>query len=175
MDDQNVTRCVEAWRRGDPEALDPVIRWMTPRIYRFLAARCDSPATAEELTQDAAERIVTGLDGFQTGTRFQAWALTVAANLLRDHWRRQKREERPSVGDGRWPDDPNESLERADGSRDLWRAVTDLGDKERTVVTLRHVGGLSFREIATALDLPLGTVLSLQHRALAKLARTVKR
>lgn len=175
MDDQKVTACIEAWRRGDPEALDPLVRWVTPRIYRFLAARCDCPSTAEELTQDAAERIVTGLDGFTTGTRFHAWALTVAANLLRDHWRRKKRDERPSLDEGRCPNDPNQDLERADGDRDLWRAVTDLGDKERTVVTLRHVGGLSFREIAAALDLPLGTVLSLQHRALAKLARTVKR
>ena len=173
MEEETIAQHIEAWKQGDREALLPVIDWITPQLHRFLTAKTGSPGIAEDLTQDTMERMVTNLSRFQSGTNFRAWIFTIGLNVFRDHWRRNTRETSlpclPSSAT-----DAFDSVESTHNHRQLWQQVSRLSENERTIILLRHTGELSFRDIASMLGLPLGTVLSTQHRALIKLSRNVR-
>ena len=95
-------------------------------------------------------------------------------NRLRDEMRRRGRQAVPVedrvlshlAGVGPSEDVPSD---RSDHAKALRMALDGLSDADREVIHLRHVGGLSFKEIAEALETPVGTLLARHHRALLKL------
>lgn len=173
MEEPQLDALVERCRRGEPGAWDALLGWLLPRTVRLLRGLCRDEALAEDLAQDTAEQVLRKLDRYEAGTRFRAWAATVAVNRYRD-WLRKSRldgaPEAPPVGG-----DPAAASEETERHGELWRQVLALREEERTVLCMKHLGGLTFQEIARALGRPLGTVLSLQHRALARLGKTLGR
>lgn len=146
--------------------------------YRLLAHRAD----AEEAAQDAFVRAYRALVGYEP-ERIRAlvlrpWLATIAINACRNR-RRRTVDRRPAVSlaplieAGYDPRDPGPSVEML-GERqsevELWaRRLAALPRAQRTAIVLRHVDGLSYPEIATALDLPEGTVKAQVHRGLRRL------
>ena len=133
---------------------------------------------AEDLVQAAYLRALKSFDGFH-GANSRAWLLTIVRNACYT-WLQQKRARGPAVafdegihGAGSDAADPEKSLLSEDQRRSVQRAVEALPLDLREVVVLRELEGLSYKEIATIAEIPLGTVMSRLSRARERLRRSL--
>ncbi len=173
---------LERAQRLDPDALRSLIEAYSPRVYGLVYRLTGCRDAAEDLLQATFLRVVRMLPAYRHSDRFDAWLFRIAANLVRDRARSNERRRRafgtPAPGSpddrARWVPDPRddgpaEHLERREGSARLAKSLEKLPEIDRQIVILRHYAELPFREIASVLDIPLGTALSRAHRALARL------
>jgi RNA polymerase sigma-70 factor (ECF subfamily) len=102
--------------------------------------------------------------------------LTIARNLCRDRFRRQRPQmslsEQWATHAGEYAH-PEEVVVRDEQKRALQKAVAELPESQREIVILRLSSGLKFEEIAQLLQIPLGTALSRMHAALERLRKTM--
>lgn len=193
----NLQQTLEQATAGDGHAWRRLVEAYSPRVFGLLARQCGDRDLAEELTQAAFVQVVAHLGRYSEKGSFEPWLFRIAMNLLRDEMRRRKRQARPidmtdGPGQGQesseWaavqdravqvgataPANPFEQVSRAEQIDRLRRAVDRLPDADRQIVHLRHTAGLTFKQIAEALDQPLGTVLARGHRALAKIKKAME-
>ena len=177
MNETKVNELVSQCKAGSAEALEKLLRWVVSLVHKTLFGMARNHDLAEELTQEVAEVVVTRLASYKSGTRFRQWVLTIAANRFKDHLRRKKLLREPCEKLDHIAaknESPSLATERMARQQELWQAISQLKTEERTIFCLRHVGELSFKEIAKTLGKPLGTVLSTQHRAMTQLAKKLK-
>jgi RNA polymerase sigma-70 factor (ECF subfamily) len=110
-----------------------------------------------------------------------AWAWRVAKNLIIDSYRRARREREaawldPEIID-HLPasDDPHEETERRQRLRLIATSLRQISEELASLVLMRDFAGMSYKEMAEATELPLGTVKSRLNRARLELATTVRR
>ncbi len=168
-------------QRGDERARrDLVVRYQRPvfaLLSRMLYARGQQHAL-EDLAQDTFLRVFKALPGFDRGgpARLSTWILTIATNLAIDHLRR-RRVPTDALGDTREPP----ANETSDGEAErqrladvLRRAIDDLSPEHRAAFLLREYHEFEYTEIASALQVDLGTVKSRLSRARAALRRSLE-
>jgi len=129
-----------------------------------------NPHQAEDLAQEAWIKILRGLPKFRHESKFSTWLYRVTMNTFLNANRAVKREQEVV---GEIPADhdrvgKDEGI-RLETSLDVQDAVRALPIEFRSVVLLRYVADLSYKEVASVLELPLGTVQSRLKRALDKL------
>ena len=183
MDDNDrLDAIVARAKQRDPAALDALVDRYSDRVFGLLYRMTRSRHEAEDLLQEVFLRLVRTLDRYQHQGRFEAWLMRIAVNLGRDHIRRNRRQGKVLASTGQdsdatdpldaqpgntpAPDAPAALAEQVD---QLSAALTQLSDGEREVIMLRHYSDMSFKEIAEAMGIPLGTALARGHRGLAKL------
>ena len=150
-------------------------------VYGIALRMTKRPADAEDLAQDTFIRAYRALSGYDavriTGLRPRGWLAAIVSNLGRNRVRRK----RPPTTDleiavevARDDDPgPDRLAERREAAQ-AWRDRLDrLPHRYRRAVELRHVSGLSYPELAEALDRPLGTVKSDVHRGVKLLRDAV--
>lgn len=130
------------------------------------------PADAEDLAQDAFVRAYRALAGYEPARiralRLRGWLAAITTNLARNRARRAAPATAPiddvveAHADGAL--DPQATAERRETARQWRRRLDALPVRYRRAVELRHVSGLSYPELAEALERPLGTVKSDVHR-----------
>ncbi len=179
MDDLEAT--VEKCRTGDQAAWTALVGATIKPLYRLCASFAPTAAEAEELTQDVYLKLWENLDHYKENSSFMAWAWRVAKNLLIDAHRRSRREREaawldPEVLD-RIPseDDPAKRTQRRQRLQLIARGLSQLDPDLAQLVRLRDFAGMSYQDIASALELPLGTVKSRLNRARLELATAVRR
>lgn len=157
--------------RGDRDAFDDLIRRHQVSIVSLARALTGGSADAEDIAQEVFLRAWRSLGGFRGESTFRTWLHRVAVNVIHSHHGRvsrwQRLVHRPASSATEPADDP---IERAADSIDVEadvvlrdavdKALATLPDELRTAVTLRDVQGLDYREIASVLDVPIGTVES---------------
>jgi RNA polymerase sigma-70 factor (ECF subfamily) len=164
---------------GDAEAWRQLVSAYTPRLYGLLVKQCGDRELAEEITQATFVRIVSKLEGYEEQGRFEPWLFRIAMNRLRDEMRRRKRQAKPMSGlagpDGA-AEDPMATMaaDGEDAPLDRMQRDEQIVQLRRAIAQLRHVGGLSFAQIAETLEQPLGTVLARGHRAIGKLRKLME-
>lgn len=148
---------------------------LLPRLRRFATSLTGNLNDADDLVQDTVERALKNLHRWQEGTRLDSWMYRIAQNLWIDKVR--SRRLRPTV-----EVDSSEAALALDGVRvmeakltfaDTCRAMAALPEEQRVVVALVLIEGLSYREAADVLGLPMGTVTSRLARAREALSRSV--
>jgi RNA polymerase sigma-70 factor (ECF subfamily) len=126
------------------------------------------PADAEDLVQDTYVKAFRFADSFEPGTNLKAWLFTILHNTFRNMRRHAARDpidvdsdivERAVESRDRTPT-PEDLLQRASLDADLKAALEELPPMFREAVWLRDVEELTYQEIATALEIPMGTVMS---------------
>jgi RNA polymerase sigma-70 factor (ECF subfamily) len=151
-------------------------------IYSGVRRLVPTPADAEDVTQEVflrAYRALTGYDQQRIATlRLRAWLWTIAVNLCRNAARTRSRRvvavPIDAAPDPAAADDPaGDALERI-ADADWRRRLEPLPTPMRTAVVLRHVVGLPYGEIATALDRPVGTVKADVHRGVQRLRTMIE-
>ncbi len=145
---------------------------MLPRLRRMACALCRNPDDADELVQDVCERALKGRAGYTPGTRFDSWLYRIMQNQWIDRCRR-RRGENGNVGLDRAAE-----LTGMDGRRQtedhltlaaVRRAIHDLPEDQRLALVMVAIEGLSYREAAERMAVPLGTLMSRLGRARRKL------
>jgi RNA polymerase sigma factor (sigma-70 family) len=166
-------QCGERENGGVSRSFAQAFRDEYPPLHRYLRRRVGG-ALADDLAAETFATAYANWERFDKSRALRPWLYGIAANLLRHHWRKERRQLQAYARTGIDPavEDLNDSLDRAaaDASkRELADALADLGQGERDILLLHAWAGLTDSEIAEALSLPLGTVKSRLHRARTKL------
>lgn len=187
MDGEALSAAILGAQRGDSACLDRLVEHFAGRIFGFLYRMTGSRPDAEDLMQEVFVRLVRMIGVYQHDGRFEAWLFRIAANLARDRVRKARRsprlvaiiesdsEDRRRSGMATMEDvaSAEESIDAGlvhDETMDeLHKALAVLPAAEREVIMLRHFSQMTFKEIAEATNVPLGTALARGHRGLARL------
>jgi len=135
-------------------------------VYNLALRMLRNSEDAKDATQEAFFKAFRSLRTFKTGAKFSTWILAIAYNASCDrlakrrHFSNAELPERADPGPG-----PAEEAEREDEAACLRRAIDQLPDKYRAVITLYHLQGKQYDEIATILGVPMGTVKTHLFRA----------
>ena len=145
---------------------------LLPRLRRFARALARNDDEADDLVQSACERALRSQDSFVPGTRLDSWMCRIMQNLWIDRCRAAaKRAETVEIDDAHdvvGSDGRAVTLSRLTLA-EVRRRVRDLPEEQRLVLALVTLEGLSYREAAERLAVPLGTVMSRLSRARRRL------
>jgi RNA polymerase sigma-70 factor, ECF subfamily len=138
-----------------------------PRLRRFAAGLTRSATEADDLVQAACERALAREHQFQEGTRFDSWMFRIVQTIWIDQLRaRDIRREDGDVAEERLgSDEPVRRVEARLALAEVRRAVSQLPPDQRSVLMLVTVEGLSYKQAADVLGVPIGTVMSRLARA----------
>jgi RNA polymerase sigma-70 factor, ECF subfamily len=157
---------------GEADAIAFFVDQCWPRMHRIAVLVTAGAPDAEDIAQDATLRALGGLSSLDLDRPIEPWLDRVAGNAARD-WLRKRASRREVLVD-ETPEPAQEigwpsalAVEHLSGF--VVEALARLNDVERTVIVLRHLLDLRATEIAELLDIPTGTVRSLDYRALKKL------
>jgi RNA polymerase sigma-70 factor (ECF subfamily) len=183
-------------RAGDPAAFRGIVEKWSPSMLQVARGFVRTQATAEEVVQETWLAVIRGLDGFEGRSSLRTWTFHILINLARRRgvqdsrqvpWSRQDDEIGPTVDPARFrgPEDQWAGGFRADCAPQAWgpesqllsgeirqllrAALEQLPARQRAVVALRDVDGLSADEVCEALNLSPANQRVLLHRARAKL------
>lgn len=155
---------VRAARRGDREAAASLFRRYWRSAWRAAYAITGRRALADDVAADAFERAFAALDRFDERRPFGPWLYRIVANRALDLLRAERR-----LADGEPREPSGSAVEESGGDRSLLAAVAGLSLERRVVVILRFGVGMTPKQIAAALGLPVGTVNSRLARSLEQL------
>jgi len=150
---------------------------MLPRLRRMARALCRREEEVDDLVQGTCERALRGRSGFLAGTRFDSWLFRIMQNLWLDRVARERRcGERLALEEAR-------EVMGADGARAVEahltlaavrRLVRALPPEQRLALVLVALEGLSYREAAERMGVPLGTLMSRLGRARRRLVELLE-
>src|SRR5215471_8165324 len=150
---------------------------MLPRLRRFAYGLTGSVDSGDDLVQSACERALARLHQWEPGTRLDSWMFRIMKNLWLDDtragWRREVVTSSEVLEAVRGGDSEVESTARLELGAVLDH-INRLPDAQRTVLLLVSVEGLSYKEAAAILDVPIGTVMSRLARARLTLGRAIE-
>jgi len=150
---------------------------MLPRLRRFAYGLTGSADSGDDLVQSACERALTRLHQWQPGTRLDSWMFRIMKNLWLDDtragWRREVVTSSEVLEAVRGGDAEAESAVRLELGAVLDH-ISRLPDAQRTVLLLVSVEGLSYKEAAAILEVPIGTVMSRLARARLTLGQALE-
>lgn len=175
---------VEAFQSGDISAFDQLVSRWDRKIQGVVYRLIGNHEEARDLSQEAFLKAYRALGRFKKEARFSSWLYQIAVNATRDRLRRRRRqadlslddiEERPEAALRDAGPTAFDLIESSDLSRAVAAAVAALPDEQREVVILKEYEGLTFPEIAEALDVPLSTVKTRLYRGLVQLRIRLQR
>jgi RNA polymerase sigma-70 factor, ECF subfamily len=174
-DDQLVARAA----RGDGPALEVLFHRYRDPAYRVAYRLLGNTEDALDAVQNGFIKALTHIRGFEQRSSFKTWLLRVVSNAALDLGRQRRRRdelsatvtERVALDGGMTPDhlDPMREAEEADLRRVLAEALLQLPESQRRTFVLHVDGGLSYREVADAMGISIGTVMSRLFYARQKL------
>ena len=184
MDSRQLQVTVAAAKAGSFGAYEALLGEYGPRLYGYFLKAVGNHHSAEDLLGEIVLKLVRELKTYDDRGRFDHWLFRIAANLVRDCFRRIKT--RPHIVSLSGQDDQERSLAdqiaqkrpavdsrlaAEEISARLNEAMSQLDPTTRQMILLRHFADMSFKEIAEVFDCPLGTALSRVHRGLKALRR----
>ena len=168
---------IQRAKHGDHDAFGQLVLTHQNKVYTLCVHMVTNREEAEDLAQEAFLKAWRNLDSFQEESSFATWMHRLTTNVCLDHLRKQARRQNISTAvslddeESGWTEpadhtqDPQRRLEESERKRALERSLRELPDHYRQVLVMREVSGLSYQEIAQALELDLGTVKSRIARA----------
>lgn len=184
----NVTdqQLVERVQRGDKKAFDLLVLKYQQRIVNLVSRFVRNPADALDVTQDAFIKAYRALPNFRGESAFYTWMYRIAVNTAKNHLAVQARrpqdadqdiEEIEQIGGENALKEyatPEHLLLRDEIQETVINAIEELPEDLRIAITLREVEGLSYEDIAIAMDCPIGTVRSRIFRAREAIDKELK-
>ena len=162
---------------------DSVVAGHRAQIFRFLLASTRDVDLAETLTQDCFLKAHRNWSSFRGESSVLTWLMRIAINLQKDHWRNRRlqfwRQTRTNAVDldeaSEWLPSGERNAEQRMLAKEqvanVWRAVENLSERQRSVFLLRYVEDLELKEIAVATGMGEGTVKAHLSRALARVRK----
>jgi RNA polymerase sigma-70 factor, ECF subfamily len=175
--EESDAQLVERVQRGDKRAFDLLVVKYQHKVLKLIGRLISNPAEAEDVSQDAFIKAYRALKSFRGDSAFYTWlyriAINTAKNALVSKGRRpndyaldlqdpEQYEMQARLQEG---DTPEGLLLTEEIRSTVQHAMRDLPEDLRTAITLRELEGLSYEEIAEAMECPVGTVRSRIFRA----------
>lgn len=170
---------------GDRELYAQLVYRYERELFSYLRRYLGNAEMAEDVFQTAFLQVHLKSEQFDANRQFRPWLYTIATNAAIDARRRNKRHTAVSLDSPREQDDehvgclvnllesgdlgPSESVVRKEANRLVRRTLDQLPESMYAVIHLVYYQGLKYREAADVLDVPVGTVKSRLHSAIAKL------
>jgi len=178
--DTDEAALIERCRAGDLGAFEPLVEKYRQRAYRLAYNVLRDPEEAWDVAQDAFIRAFQALPSFRGDSAFYTWLFRIVVNVARDRARQhaargrafgtervdEKDWDRILVDQGVAPDANATQVEERER---IVRALATLSEPHRAIIMLSDLEGLSYREIAEVLNIPMGTVMSRLHNARRRL------
>lgn len=193
------TNLVERLLDGDERAFETLIDHHYSAMLRLAKTFVADESTAEEVVQETWTAVIDGLDRFEGRSSLKTWIFSILTNLARKRSRRDSREtvwssisEEPLDGEasemterfdsgGRWnlppknwKSDPEQELMRSRMLDEVQKALDDLPARQRAVVMLRDVEGLTPEEACDVLEITRGNQRVLLHRGRTKIREALE-
>lgn len=179
----------ERYRGGDTGALRTLVERYHGELIRFLYRLVGDQAGAEDVFQEAFLQVHLSAASFDATRRFRPWLFTIAANKGRDHLRKKGRRRTLELSAPVGGDDgetfvdllemdiaqPDAKMDTEEMNKKVQRAVEMLSPTLREILLLAYFNRLSYAAISDELEIPLGTVKSRLHAAVASFAKAWER
>lgn len=159
----NETQLVIMAQNGDRNAFGELVRLHAPGVLNVIYRMCGDAQIAEDAAQETFIQAWLHLSSYRPGASLRNWLYRIGINAATDILRKQKRILPDDLEDFQLKDpqlDPEALLSREEQAALVQKAVLSLPDASRAVLVLREYEELSYHEIADALDIPVGTVMS---------------
>ncbi|GJQ56301.1 MAG: RNA polymerase sigma-H factor [Rhodocyclaceae bacterium] len=168
---------VQNVQQGDRRAFDVLVLRYQQRIVKLIMRYVHDPAEAQDVAQEAFIKAYRALPSFRGESAFYTWLYRIAINTAKNHLvslqRRpvdysldlQDQENYEANARLRDEDSPEGIALQAELRQAVERTISTLPEELRTAIMLREIDGLSYEEIATAMECPVGTVRSRIFRA----------
>jgi RNA polymerase sigma factor (sigma-70 family) len=165
---------------GNELAFDCIVKRYQTRLYNFLFRYTRNHEDTEDLVQETFLRVYRSRNAYEPIAKFSTWLFTIANNLMRTQYKKSSRMQAWSIDDTdsdnhihiQLPSDgftPDESTHSEMTLALIQRAFKSMPVEYSELLNLRELKELSYEEIATAVDLPMGTVKSRINRGRIKL------
>ncbi|HQH71853.1 MAG TPA: sigma-70 family RNA polymerase sigma factor [bacterium] len=166
---------------GDRDAFRVLVDRYSGLVYRIAYSMLRNTEGAKDAVQEVFYRVFKGLASYDPGRPLKTWINRVTVNYILDQ-RKKRRITACSMTDQEEnvinvPDstyDPRDQHSREERDACVLRAIDQLPDKYKIVLMMRHMENMSYEEIAQALSLPVGTVMTHIHRARVKLSEMLQ-
>jgi RNA polymerase sigma-70 factor (ECF subfamily) len=192
---------VAALKRGDEATFATLVDAWSPGLMRMAQMFVRDRAVAEEVVQETWIAVLRGIDRFEGRSSLKTWVYRIVMNTAKTRAQREARSipfsaaaggDEPSVdpdrflgpehrqhggwslGPGEWPT-PEEELLSGETREVIMRAIDELPESQRAVITMRDVEGLPSDAVAAALEITEGNERVLLHRARSKVRRAIER
>ncbi len=177
---------VERAQQGDKKAFDLLVRKYQHKLVKLISRYVSDPSEALDVAQEAFIKAYRALPKFRSESAFYTWlyriAINTAKNWLVSKGRRppeadlsaEEAEQYEGGGSLRDYDTPEQLLAKDEVERAVYEAISELPHDLRTAITLREMEGMSYEEIAKAMDCPVGTVRSRIFRAREAIDKKLK-
>lgn len=168
---------VERVQQGDKKAFDLLVLKYQHKVANLITRYVRDPTESLDVTQEAFIKAYRALPKFRGDSAFYTWLYRVAINTAKNHLAAQARrppsddieaetaEQMDMGGALKESDTPERLVLQGEIARTIQAALDELPDDLRTAITLRELEGLTYEEIAQAMECPIGTVRSRIFRA----------
>ena len=181
MDGPSDDELLAMFCEGDADAFDALFDRHHAGVYHFARLMLGGGHDAEDVMQDAFLAVARSARTYKPRGRFRPWLMRIARNLCLNRLQAERARRRVLAADGEaLPEPASDSppapdvLEWDEGMRAVYGAVRGLPERQREALALYAFEGMRYKEITEALQLPMGTVKTLIHRARANLARALE-
>ncbi|MEZ4443477.1 MAG: sigma-70 family RNA polymerase sigma factor [Polyangiaceae bacterium] len=178
---------VEQAQQGDRQAFRKLVQRHQRRAFAIAVGLVRDENDAREIVQEAFLRVHRSLHKFEGGSSFFTWLYRIVTNLAIDHMRKPARREtelhdNPQISDEAeaFPfvsridgADPVDKVRRAEMAQRIQEALEELPSYHRAVIVMREVEGMSYQEMAEAMDVSKGTIMSRLFHARQKLQKAL--
>ena len=181
-------RLIEEYKNGNSEAMGILYDRHSGALYGYLLRMMGNRDEAGDLMHDTFCRFIERLDRYRSQDQFKAFLFRIAHNLAVDSLRRRKyflndksennqsehqekilTEQRKK--NGRGSDNPADKVEEKEVLERLGAAIVELPEDQKQVLLMKHYSGMTFREIAEIIGIPLNTALGRMHYAIRNLRK----
>jgi len=169
-----------ALQQGEKGAFDEIYRRYADRLYGyFFKMLWYNEIRAQDLTQDLFTKVITKHHYYDASRSFKTWIFSVAANMCKNEFKRNEIRKNTKTGiDHLYYVSSDANLEKVIHEKQfkdaLLGALDEMDEKHREVFVLKHMDGLSIKEISEIMEIQEGTVKSRLFYAIKRLANQLK-
>jgi len=170
---------IKDFQNGNIKSYNQLVFRYKDRLYNYIYQFVRDRDLSEDLLQDTFLKLYTHKDSYKEVAKFSTWIYTIAGNFAKTELRKHKRRKTYSNSDLGFDNNefiiqddsanPSQDLDKRELTNNLNECLSNLSIDFKTIIILRDIQELSYDEISTIVDLPLGTVKSRINRARLKL------
>jgi RNA polymerase sigma-70 factor, ECF subfamily len=163
------------YQQADEEAARALIELVSPRLFRYFVVQASTRRFANDLLQDTWMRIHKARHTYRMGEPVLPWVFAIARHTVLDNYRRTRRVELREIQLDELPHPPASDVESPASQLDIDALLAALTQRQREVVIMLKVSGMTIEEVARATRSSAGSVKQKAHRAYQKLREILAR